>query len=549
MKKILLFMLLLTLFMSCSDTKKKTDVDNESNSDSDRVDVNDDIFSDQEEDDIISDITPDESSDEYVDEISDEDSFSYIKCDPDSEDPCAENEICIYLWAESDYFCIKSCDDSSGKTCENNYICEDVEGDNKKACFAPVSVGGRIFNLTSESLDPIENAEVLGMMTGSGVSTEKAFTDALGNYRLNFSMKRDRKGLPLDNDTLKLSVSAENYEQYPDILRPSMPITFENVNCTTMYCNVNSGFSSVGLYPVDDSEPVYNIKGYLSDNKKGALVIAECTSPPCRYAYTDENGDFTIMNVVAGTYKMKAYAANLNYSSPEVVVADKDINGLGIDPLETNVSSLNGSVNIVNAPGDLKTSIVLMPAATFIESFAKGLMVPGLRAPDTGLAPNVSGNYTINGIPDGEYYVLAAFENDYLVRDPDPNIAGTQVQKVIFPDPVDEYNVVAQNFKVTEAIEIFFPGAEGPEMVSGNPEFSWKRDASATKYVVTVYNAQGIVVWEKEVPKEAEETLQLTYSGPELRGFYQWIVVSYKSGNPISVSEDLRGIFYTSEVH
>jgi len=206
-------------------------------------------------------------------------------------------------------------------------------------------------------------------------------------------------------------------------------------------------------------------------------------------------------------------------------------------------------VNIVNAPGGLKTSVVLMPAATFIESFAKGLMVPGLRAPDTGVEPNISGNYTINGIPDGEYYVLAAFENDFLVRDPDPSIAGTQIMKVVLPDPVEGYDLSIQSFKVTEAVEIFAPGAEGPEMISGNPEFSWSRDASATRYVVTVYNAQGIVVWEKEISKSDKEVMTLMYDGPTLRGFYQWIVVSYKVNTPISMSEDLRGIFYTSEAH
>ena len=551
MKKFILFVLILAFIVSCSDTKKKVDVDEEGALDSDQISQSDDDSAEFEDDSSVTDEAADEDNvpDETVDETPDEDSFPYTKCDPDAEDPCGENEICIYIWTESDYFCIEPCDDSVETPCEDDYLCEEVEGDTLKACFPPVSVAGKIFDLVAISLDPIENAEVVGMMVGTGLSTQKVLTDVQGNYRLTFSMKRDRKGLPVTEDVLKLSVAARNYEQYPDILRPSMPITFENVNCTVMYCNVNSGFSSVGLYPVDDSVPLYNIEGALSDSSKGALVIAECDTPPCRYAYTDDNGDFTIMNVAAGTYSIKAYAKNINYSTPEVTVVDADITGVTVDPLETELSTLNGSVNIVNAPGDLKTSVVLMPASTFIESFAKGLMVPGLRAPDTGIEPNISGDYSISGIPDGEYYVLAAFENDYLVRDPDPSIAGTQVLKVTLPDPVDGYTLDITNFKVTEAVEIFYPGAEGPEMISGNPDFSWARDPSATRYVVTVYNAQGIIIWEKEVAKTETETITVTYDGPELRGFYQWIVVSYKVDDPISMSEDLRGIFYTNEAH
>ena len=551
MKKLVLCVLIFMFAVSCSDSKKKVDTDEEGVPDSDQTSQTTDEDSTESEDDsYVADETVEEDilPDKTTDEVPDEDAFPYKTCDPEA-DECGENEICIYVWAESDYFCMESCDDSSATPCGDNYLCEEVDGDDLKACFPPVSVAGQVFNLLATSLEPIENAEVVGMMNGSGLSTEKVLTDASGNYRLIFSIKRDRKGLPFTEDILKLSVAAEGYEQYPDIMRPSMPITFENVNCTVLFCNVSSGFSSVGLYPVDDLVPVYNIEGLVSDKSKGVLVIAECDSPPCRYAYTDENGNFRIMNVPAGIYDIKAYAVNLNYSSPEVTVVDADITGVTVDPLATDVSTLSGSVNIVNAPGDLKTSVVLMPSATFIESFAKGLMVPGLRAPDTGVEPDISGNYTISGIPDGEYYVLAAFENDYLVRDPDPNIAGTQIQKVSLPDPVEGYNLTIQNFKVTEAIEIFYPGAEAPEMISGNPDFSWKRDASATRYVVTVYNAQGIVIWEKEVPKTETETIVLTYDGPELRGFYQWIVVSYKVDNPISTSEDLRGVFYTNEAH
>ena len=280
--------------------------------------------------------------------------------------------------------------------------------------------------------------------------------------------------------------------------------------------------------------------------RSGVLVVAECDAHPCPLSYTDKDGDFSIFNVPVGNYSVKAYIKGKNYSAESVAVVDKDVDGVELNLLETPLSTLSGSVNIVNAPGGSKTTIVLIPASTFIESFSKGILAPGLRAPDYGIEPNVSGNYTITGIPDGEYFVLAAFENDLLVRDPDPNIAGTQILKVKFPADGPVYNVSIGNFKVTEAVPIIFPGAEGPELISEPPLFQWERDASATKYIVTVYTAQGTVQWTKEVPKTDNLIMSVQYDGSALKGFYQWIVVSYKNTAPISMSEDLLGIFYTN---
>ncbi|HPG35500.1 MAG TPA: carboxypeptidase-like regulatory domain-containing protein, partial [bacterium] len=317
-------------------------------------------------------------------------------------------------------------------------------------------------------------------------------------------------------------------------------------SCSDSMCNIHSGFLSIGLYPLDDSVLRYKINGKISEKKGGVLIIAEFDFSPCPLGYTDENGEFSIFNVPAGDYSVKAYVKDKNYSAELVTVADKDIDGVELDLIETPLSTLSGSVNIVNAPGGSKTSIVLIPASTFIESFSKGILAPGLRAPDYGIEPNVSGNYTITGIPDGKYYVLAAFENDLLVRDPDPNIAGTQILKVTFPADGPVYDISIGNFKVTEAIPIIFPGAEGPELISEPPLFQWERDASATKYIVNVYTAQGTVQWTKEVPKTDDAVMSVQYDGPALKGFYQWIVVSYKNTAPISMSEDLLGIFYTN---
>ena len=80
--------------------------------------------------------------------------------------------------------------------------------------------------------------------------------------------------------------------------------------------------------------------------------------------------------------------------------------------------------------------------------------------------------------------MLAAFENDFLVRDPDPSIGGTQIFHIKGPDDIG-YNIdIASSFKVTEALVVVSPGAPGPELVTGSPDLIWKDDSSEIKYSI-----------------------------------------------------------------
>ena len=530
---------------SCSNSNVSGSDNELSDSDLGAVDEVNDTVEAEVDDDAIDDIDEVVDVDSEVGDVdADEEIYPFTLCDPDAP-ACSATELCLFVWEKSDFYCKPSCEDDDG--CDGDYLCETVVDETLLGCFPPIKVNGYVFNMDADISEPVEGAFVVGMLSGSGISSDRITTDSAGNYSILLRLKRDNRALPANEDALHLSVSAMNFEAYPGLLRPSLPITFDDVYCSETGCFVHSGFTSVGLYPLDDSVVRYSITGKISEEKGGVLVIAECVAAPCPTTYSDKEGAFSILNVPVGSYSVKAYTAGQNYATAAVEVVDKDINTVLLELNDSPLSTLSGSINIVNAPGGSMSSVVLMPAVTFIESFAKGMIAPGLRAPDPGTAPNITGDYTITGIPDGDYFVLAAFENDWLVRDPDPNIAGTQVLKVTFPGASDNYDITIGNFKITEAIEIIFPGADKPEQIFENPTFSWKRDASATHYIVTVYSSQGVTVWEQRVEKTADEILTLLYDGTPFRGFYQWVVVSYKTDAPISMSEDLKGIFFTSD--
>ena len=196
--------------------------------------------------------------------------------------------------------------------------------------------------------------------------------------------------------------------------------------------------------------------------------------------------------------------------------------------------TVSGTVQIVNAPGGSKTSVILVVEGTFDENLARGEAPPGLRAPEAGLPPDVAGAYTITGVPEGRYVVLAAFENDGLVRDPDISIGGTSILHI---QVTAGQTTTVDGFKVTEALAVLGPGADGPEQVTD--------DSSEDEYQISVFDAFGNEVWTATEPRHTGDNPAVPYGGPLETGmYYQFRVTSMKNGTPISRTEDLLGVFY-----
>jgi hypothetical protein len=173
-------------------------------------------------------------------------------------------------------------------------------------------------------------------------------------------------------------------------------------------------------------------------------------------------------------------------------------------------------------------------------NLARGEVPKGLRVATSG------GKYELVDVPAGEYVVLAAFENDGLVRDPDTSIGGTAIQNIT----VANAPLTVTGFKVTGALDVVSPGATGPEAVTGAPTFSWKDDSSEDGYEIRVYDTFGKLVWEKlDVARvTGGGNVSQAYAGPALTpGYYQFRATSWrdKSGGKtyISATEDLKGVF------
>jgi hypothetical protein len=218
-------------------------------------------------------------------------------------------------------------------------------------------------------------------------------------------------------------------------------------------------------------------------------------------------------------------------------MAGAETMGVNLTDAGAATATVSGNIQIVNPGMGKETSVILAVDETFNPNAERGEAPPGLRAYP------VTGAFSIPNVPDGNYVVLAAFENDFLVRDPDTSLGNTSIVHLTVKGATQ---TLSQGFKVTGAVNIVSPDAE--QVVMGTPTFIWTPNAGEDHYDLLVFDAFGNKVWENPtVPGVTGNAMvQATYGGPPLTSgdLYQFKAISIKkTGVPLSMTEDLRGVF------
>ena len=435
--------------------------------------------------------------------------------------------------------------DPAAPDCAQKLVCESVlDGDPR--CVAPVVIRGTVLNLAENA--PIEAALVQAVdINGAAVGTSDT-TDGDGTYTLTVPALRDADGNPLEG-TYTLRVQAAGFQEFPTAIRPALPLDATTAVASDDGLIIENALTTVGLIALPgDSTFLGSISGRVNaEARAGILVLAEGGGGAFT-GFSDSEGHYTIFNVPAGAYTVRGYAAGVQlYRTNTSVEASEDQTGVNLTESRSPLSTISGNVQIVNAPGGSLTSVVLVVESTFVEDAARGTVPPGLRV------GGISGAFTITDVPDGRYVVLAAFEDDGLVRDPDQTIGGTQIVHIQVPDPATGNAVtLPEGFKVTGALAVIEPGANGPEEVQDvTPTFGWEDDSSEDGYEVRVFDAFGVEVWNDEIgPTTGSATVTHIYAGPplELGMFYQFRATSFRERSGvrthISSTEDLKGVFF-----
>jgi carboxypeptidase family protein len=399
----------------------------------------------------------------------------------------------------------------------------------------PVLLEGHVL---SSSGAPIQGALVSAQDVNDAPVTATVITDVNGAYTLDVSSAR--------NTSVKLRASASGFAAFPSGILRSLPIDLSGAVSSGNDLVVSGPETQITLEPLQNASGLGSLSGRVAGS--GVLVVAE--GPSVQSAISDLDSAYVIFNLPPGDYQVHGYAAGSQFvPAAGTVTAGTRTSGVNLAHSIAPLGSVSGNVNMVNAPGGSATSVVLVVASTFNGVTLRGDVPPGLRAPRTG-SPNVTGAFTIDNVPDGTYKVLAAFENDGLVRDPDPNIAGTQIVEVTV---AGNAATLPTSFKITGALGVVTPGGgEIPTPVSGTPAFVWDDDSSEDFYSLDVFDSSGNIVWsDPNIPGvSGSPTVSVLYGGPALQSghTYQFRAVSWRSPGggtpgPISTTEDLKGVF------
>lgn len=431
-----------------------------------------------------------------------------------------------------------ACDPVANSGCDNKQACELIQG-GAPTCVAAVVVVGRVFDLETNA--GVGGARIVAIDENGAARSFVATSAADGSYTLPMPITRTSAGAPAESFKVTLRADASGYLTFPEGIRPALPFDTSSAVLANGRYEITSSLTDVGLLKLAPGPATGTIKGRVAENSTNAsvLVVAEVNGVG-HTAIAGRDGEYAIFNVPAGAVAVQAYARGHNYTPKSADVAAGATVEVDLDISDAAASTVSGSVSIVNGQLGVGTSVILVVESTFRALAARGETPPGLRAPDPGLAPTIDGAFSITGVPAGRYVVLAAFENDNLVRD-ESGIGGTAIvhQEVVAGQDVD----IADSFKVTGAVDIVGPGATGPETISGVPTFTWLDDSSEDRYAVTVFDSYGSVVWESGTPKSV---VTLPYAGPALKPgmYYQFRVASIKDpAEVLSRSEDLKGVF------
>lgn len=439
------------------------------------------------------------------------------------------------------------CKPDVATSCADGLVCEQL-GETRFECLPPIVVSGRVFSALDGTA--VANATVVGIDVNGAGRTRVARSAADGKYELPVSIRRKEDGTPVE-EAITLRVSAADFQTFPQAPRAALPIMLSAATrvdaMEPVRYRVQNAATDVSLIalPADQRGGV-TITGKVSAPRAdGVLVLAVAGDRAQSSAVSDLDGSFVLFNVKPGAMRVEGYRAGVALTPTDVTVPAAGLTDVVLMASSAALSTVSGNLSIVNATGGLTTSVILVVSSTFDAAVVRGEAPAGLRV------ANVSGAFQIPNVPPGNYRVLAAFENDQLVRDPDLGISGTDVVAVQVGStgaPV----TLSQGFKVTGALAVVSPGAQAVEAVpAGALTLTWADDSSEDGYELRVYDAFGVLVHEnKMVPRVsggANVTYQLNAASFTPGMLYQFRVFSYRERQGgrtfISASEDLKGVF------
>ena len=440
----------------------------------------------------------------------------------------------------------KACTVGTSIGCLDGTVCEFQVGE--PTCVAGLVVEGKVADGAGEG---ISGATVVAL-DDHGAAVSQGISVGDGSYFVPISWPRDATGKPLGAPVVTLRVAAAGYQAFPLAPRVALPVDLGTAVLDEVGTRwrVANAATDVLLLPIGgDTQSLATLVGrVVSDEPSGVLVAAIQGDLAVSTAISGPDGSFRLFNVPQGATVVEAYRAGTRFVPATVEVAGALVSDVVVASGEGGLTTVKGSIQMVNAGGAFETSVVLVPLPLFDPTTVRGESPYGLAA------SQVTGEFVIEGVPPGKWVALAAFEDDGLVRDPDTSIAGTDVVTFETTEVGGNLTIVS-SFKITGAIPVVSPGGNGLGVVSSTPiALVWGDDSSEKGYDLTVYDALGNVVTQKsDLPPVTggggDSDPEFIWEPEKLEPgmIYQFRVRSWRgdswSKTYISQTEDLRGAF------
>jgi hypothetical protein len=410
------------------------------------------------------------------------------------------------------------------------------------------------------SSEPPTGALNITIVDGTTVNPQEGIADArvilldaesepIYTYVTNVDGVVDESKLSVGNYQLK--ISAQGYNSSPPPRVPPLPVKVYSDQTTTV---------TIELFPIDTNLIVGKISGKVSSDNNpvaGALVIAELDGD----SYTTisaADGSYILHNVEEGSADITAYIKGLNFPtlSAVIVTADTTTNDQDLFASDVANGTISGTLQFVAGGTDLTTDITLIDRVT-------REVIPGMR-----VYTDASNNYTMSGLPNGDFEIIASMLNDNNVIDPDEAVTQGDPLVTVTNGIVDPST---RSFKVTGAVVMDTPSTPFDNMVpvlTATPTFTWHSESSysnANDFAIEVINEYGETVWGgfggldpvEGVPTVTVPggTYTIDYAGPALQSgrYFQLRIYAMKNDNNailypngyklISVTENLDGVF------
>lgn len=457
------------------------------------------------------------------------------------------------------------CNPADASSCPSGQVCEQVSG-RGTVCAAPLQLSGKVFDLANPT-PGISGARVVALDASWAALAPAATTGTGGQYTIAIPATRNPDGSPTGSVTLR--ADAAGYQTFPSGLRQAIPVALSTATLTSGKYQVATA-TNIGLMalPAGNYAAVHGTVT-ASPAKGGALVVAVPTAGGASVSgFAGQGGAYYVYNLpvaASGTtdWTVRPYAKGANYVSSvaqPVALASGDDKPVDFTIGSTVPYTLTGGLLFTgqNKPASAVTSVILAVKSTYDPLLHRGEAPPGLR---DGYA--TGSGFTISGVPDGDYMVLAAFENDGWVQDTGQGstgyyevvISGGALTAVFLDGALQSNQSIA--FKVTGAVSLATPFTGTYDSVpwpasSSTPTFDWVAYPSTDHYDIQVIDQLGNVACQKTGILTTDPT-SFTWNATDCYGaanaapgtWYQFIVKAYQTGGALaSRNEDLKGVFY-----